>query len=186
MLKRVEKGSGAREYHHRVLSGILIATGSGLLLLLKLRPARVQRVHFASGLSPFPREHCSRRGPSLAIAGSSAVEPASSRSTSSASATRCSMLANSRASRYESFFLRRRRCCRRVCSAGSYTRAGLRSRLLAFRLPDLPLRVVGKTLGTALSIQAKHDGRNSIEHVTIMRHQHERAAKLEQALLQNF
>ena len=46
------------------------------------------------------------------------------------------------------------------------------------------MRVVGKTLCAALPIEAEHDGRNAIEHVAVVRDQHQRAAIFEQAFFE--
>src|SRR5271170_4099166 len=100
---------------------------------------------------------------------------------------RCSRVAYSRASRYESFFFAAEEVAAEEVDAERPGRAIHRLRpRLAFFLPEFPLRVISKTLGPALSIQSKHDGGYAIEHIAIVRNQHERAAKFEQAVLEYF
>ena len=48
----------------------------------------------------------------------------------------------------------------------------LRHSLFALCLPEFPLRVIGKGLGGTLPIQAEDNGRDAVEHVTIVGHQH--------------
>ena len=46
------------------------------------------------------------------------------------------------------------------------------------------MRVIGKTVGAALPVESQHNRRNAIEHVPIMRNQHQRSAIFEQAFFE--
>ena len=98
------------------------------------------------------------------------------------------MAANSRASRYESFFLT---AAGRVPSGregGRGATAGTAPRALCLlrALPGVPLRVVGETLRSAQTIEAKNDGGDAIQHEAIVRDQHQGSAIFQQALFQDF
>src|SRR5271168_201689 len=52
--------------------------------------------------------------------------------------------------------------------------------------PGIPLRIIGKTFGVAAAIQSEHDGGNAIEHIAIVRDQHQSSTIFEQAFFQYF
>ena len=57
--------------------------------------------------------------------------------------------------------------------------------LLWLTLPGVPLRVVGEALRTTASIQSQHAGADPVQHVAVVRHQHQGSAKFQQAFFQD-
>jgi hypothetical protein len=49
-----------------------------------------------------------------------------------------------------------------------------------------PIARSRQNIGSAFAVQSEHDGGDAIEHVAVVRYQHQRAGKIDQAFFQNF
>ena len=47
------------------------------------------------------------------------------------------------------------------------------------------MQIIRELAGVAIAIQTEHDGRHAIQQIAIVSHQHQRAAKFEQALFED-